>query len=191
MMDLSNNGGIRFQFTNTDTSNAWRFQAGTGGNDNFEITKVGSGNLEMVLANNGNMTIAGTLTESSDRNLKQDIEVLEGQYVLAKLEEVPVSQWAYKASPEQKHIGPMAQDFHKAFGLGEDDKHISPRDMAGVNMAAIKAQQKQIKALEKSNADKDAEIAALRSELRQTVEALKVRLQAVEAQQPLTQASLK
>jgi hypothetical protein len=34
-------------------------------------------------------------------------------------------------------MGPMAQDFYTAFGLGKDDQHISPTDTAGVVLAAI------------------------------------------------------
>ena len=35
------------------------------------------------------------------------------------------------------HMGPMAQDFHAAFGLGTDDKHIATVDADGVALAAI------------------------------------------------------
>jgi hypothetical protein len=33
----------------------------------------------------------------------------------------------------------MAQDFHAAFGVGEDDRHISTVDADGVALAAIQA----------------------------------------------------
>jgi hypothetical protein len=33
----------------------------------------------------------------------------------------------------------MAQDFYAAFGVGEDDKHITSIDEDGVALAAIKA----------------------------------------------------
>jgi len=36
-------------------------------------------------------------------------------------------------------MGPMAQDFREAFGLGEDEKHISTVDSEGVALAAIQA----------------------------------------------------
>ena len=42
------------------------------------------------------------------------------------------------AEPESvRHMGPMAQDFHAAFGLGHDDKTISMLDAQGVALAAI------------------------------------------------------
>lgn len=139
MMQLTNNGGIRFQFDNTDLGTAWRFQAATAKADNFEITKIGTGAIELQLDASGNLKIAGTLTEMSDVNAKQDIAELQSELVLAKLEQLPVYEWRYKSDIEAKHIGPMAQDFYATFGLGKDDTQISPRDMAGVNMAAIKA----------------------------------------------------
>ena len=36
-------------------------------------------------------------------------------------------------------MGPMAQDFREAFGLGEDEKHVSTVDSEGVALAAIQA----------------------------------------------------
>lgn len=43
-----------------------------------------------------------------------------------------------KARPSTaRHIGPVAQDFYAAFGVGEDDRHISTTDADGVAMVAI------------------------------------------------------
>jgi len=57
--------------------------------------------------------------------------------VLEKLAGMPISQWNYKQAKGERHIGPMAQDFHAAFGLGPDDKHIAVVDEGGVALAAI------------------------------------------------------
>lgn len=35
------------------------------------------------------------------------------------------------------HLGPMAQDFHAAFNVGMDDKHMATVDEEGVALAAI------------------------------------------------------
>jgi hypothetical protein len=45
---------------------------------------------------------------------------------------------AYKNSPEIPHVGPVAQDFHSAFQLGMDNRHIATVDAGGVALAAIK-----------------------------------------------------
>ena len=55
-----------------------------------------------------------------------------------------------------QHIGPMAQDFHAAFGLnGADDKHISVVDEGGVALAAIQGLNQKLN-------EKDAEIQDLK-----------------------------
>ena len=55
------------------------------------------------------------------------------------METLPITEWQYKAdSARIEHLGPMAQDFHAAFGLnGADDKHISVVDEGGVALVAI------------------------------------------------------
>ena len=57
-------------------------------------------------------------------------------------------------------MGPMAQDFYAAFGLGEDDMHIETVDADGVALAAIQAlyrmnqqQQEEIRQLQSRVAD--------------------------------------
>jgi hypothetical protein len=78
---------------------------------------------------------------TSDRNSKENFATLEPESILEKVAALPLTKWNYKGEEEgTKHIGPMAQDFHAAFGLnGEDDKHISVVDESGVALAAIQA----------------------------------------------------
>jgi hypothetical protein len=158
MMLLQNEGGIRFQFDNQAIGTSWRFQAATQGADTFEVTKVGTGAIEMRVDQAGNMTLRGTLTEGSDVNSKRDIEQIEQATVLDQVLALPISEWSYKDSPDERHVGPMAQDFHAAFGLGADDRHISARDMAGVSFAAIQALKTELDS-------KTAEVEGLRAEL--------------------------
>jgi hypothetical protein len=70
-----------------------------------------------------------------------------------------------------KHIGPMAQDFYGAFGLGDDEKYISTLDADGVALAGVQAlyelakqQQAQIEALQRQNAELNARLEALEGE---------------------------
>ena len=56
----------------------------------------------------------------------------------------------------------MAQDFHAAFGLGDDDKHINQLDSESVALAAIQGLYQTMKI---ETATKDAEIAALKHRL--------------------------
>ncbi len=63
---------------------------------------------------------------------------LDGKEVLAKLAEVPVTSWRYKTDKkDDRHVGPVAEDFHAAFQIGSD-KTIANIDADGVALAAIK-----------------------------------------------------
>jgi len=127
---------------------------------------------------------------SSDRNLKTAIVPTDGLDVLAKLIALPVSSWEFKKDPGPKHLGPMAQDFKAAFGLGgADDKSIGSTDAQGVALAAIKGLNAK---LEQVRAAKDKEIAELRHELTEAkAQALAAQSQAAEAKaQVATLASL-
>jgi hypothetical protein len=95
----------------------------------------------------------------SDRNLKRDIEPVDDQSVLELVSRMPVSTWSYRSEdPSVRHLGPMAQDFHAAFGLGDSDRDYDPIDAHGVAFAAIKAlhdqlqeQRARIERLEREN----------------------------------------
>jgi len=82
---------------------------------------------------------SGTWASLSDRTAKTDIAPLDDSAVLAKVAALPVSTWRYKTESGVRHVGPMAQDFYAAFGVGEDDRHITSIDEDGVALAAIKA----------------------------------------------------
>jgi trimeric autotransporter adhesin len=80
--------------------------------------------------------------------------------ILAKVAALPISTWMYNAEKESgvRHIGPVAQDFKKAFGVGYDDKSISLIDASGVALTAIKGLSEIVK-------EKDARIDKLEREL--------------------------
>ena len=64
-----------------------------------------------------------------------------------------MSGWNYKSQDAKvRHIGPMAQDFAAAFGIGEDDTHISSVDADGVALASIKALHELVVSQQKINA---------------------------------------
>ena len=108
----------------------------------------------MQLAAGGNAWSA-----TSDRNLKEDFKPVDSRAVLAKLVATPVTEWnLISQDPAIRHIGPMAQDFKAAFGVGEDDRHISTTDADGVAFAAIQGLHEVVK-------EKDARIAELEKRL--------------------------
>ena len=87
---------------------------------------------------NGDLYVTGMILPPSDINLKEEITPLDYNLILEKLESIDISEWQYKTN-ESRHIGPMAQDFYKAFGLGATDKAIATIDADGIALAAIKA----------------------------------------------------
>jgi hypothetical protein len=81
----------------------------------------------------------------SDRNVKRDIRPVDEQAVLRSVARMPISSWSYTADdPSVRHVGPMAQDFYQAFGLGQTDRAYDPIDAHGVTLAAIKALYQQV-----------------------------------------------
>ena len=166
MFEIAGAGNTKFNVNNTDANESWAFaNPGTG----FRLSRQGSGSVEFEVKNNGNVVIAGNLTENSDVNSKQDIQVLDQQAILDKVMALPISQWRYKDDPDSKHIGPMAQDFYQAFELGNTDKGISTLDSSGVALAAIQAlKQENVeknRKITELRIEKDKEIAGLKSEM--------------------------
>lgn len=164
LMNLQNvEGKARFKITSA--TDVWSL-------DNegsfFNISKIGTGVNEFLLEDNGNLTIRGTLTQGSSRSLKEEIVPMDDNLVLAKLDSLELAEWQYKGNVE-RHVGPMAEDFHSTFKLGKDAQHIAPGDMAGVALAATKALSKRNTALSHENAKLSQENVAMKARL-QTLE---------------------
>ncbi len=81
---------------------------------------------------------SSTWSQGSDRNAKTNFASIQPREVLAKIAAMPVSRWRYKTEPDSiRHVGPMAQDFHAAFGLGHGETTIDSIDADGIALAAI------------------------------------------------------
>jgi hypothetical protein len=111
------------------------------------------------------------LSTPSDRSLKEGFAPVDSRAVLAAVAALPIERWSYQGETV-RHLGPMAQDFAAAFGLGADDRHIFPLDAAGVALAAlqglhglVQAQGSRLETLERELAALRGETAALRLEL--------------------------
>lgn len=167
LLELKNPGTSYIKLTNALTSPVvgyWLMGAKNNGsfallNDkNFQVMSIDSA---------GNMNVKGTVTANnvlltSDMNKKENFQSINGIEILSAISKLAISKWNYKSqSTGEQHIGPMAQDFYQLFGLGgDDDKHISAIDSAGVSLAAIQAlydlnlkKDQQIEALSKRVAD--------------------------------------
>ena len=127
----------------------------------------GAGAEKFLLAANGNLTITGSMTAvsfvpTSDRNLKENFAAVDSEDILNKVGSLPVSRWNFISEGQEiQHIGPMAQDFHSAFSLGYDDRHIATVDADGIALAAIQALLKKVEGLEAQNAELAKRLQAL------------------------------
>jgi hypothetical protein len=82
---------------------------------------------------------SGQSFNASDRNVKENFEQISSTEILEKLVAMPITKWNFKKSDEAvKYVGPMAQDFHAAFGLGgPNDRVIHATNAQGITMAAL------------------------------------------------------
>lgn len=119
----------------------------------FKISKNGTGGVEAKFFDNGNLTLRGTLTETSDVNVKHDIQTIDPQHILDRLIDIDIATWRYNDDPQALHLGPMAQDFAAAFGLGDTTTGIANIDANGVAFAAIQALHNQNQQLHQQNAE--------------------------------------
>ena len=136
--------------------------------------QVATANRYIETSTGAFLSDAGTWTNVSDRSRKENFRDEHGETVLARIAELPIQGWNYKAEdPSVRHLGPTAQDFHAAFGLGDSDKHIATVDIDGVNLLAIQALEARTRDLDDVRAELD--------ETRQRLAALETALARLEA----------
>jgi len=169
----------------SSVTGTWMQLNNTGGGHTWSIISTGTGNGEgagnLVIGDSGGgghitmgnplivPSCTGCTTVTSDRNAKTNFAAIDRRSVLERLVGIPIQTWNYNSDPKTlRHIGPMAQDFRAAFGLGEDDKHINLIDENGVALAAIQelyknnqAKDQQIDDLKAANADLTKRLDAL------------------------------
>jgi hypothetical protein len=128
---VSGGGALRMRindagFVGLNTgSAAYPLQVGTAGN-----TSTGNGAY---------VTTGGVWADASSRTFKTNFEDVDPHDILERLAALPIATWEYKDSDEGRHMGPVAEDFHEAFRLGDNERYISGTDARGVSMAAIQA----------------------------------------------------
>jgi hypothetical protein len=109
---------------------------------------------------------SGAFVCSSSRTLKEGFGAVDGEDLLARIRGVPVATWSYIGEQRGvRHLGPFAEDFRVAFGLGTDNRTIGLLDIDGVNFAAVKALEARTAELRVKAAEVDrlnAEVGALR-----------------------------
>ncbi len=194
-----NNLRIHFHDTSNTASfpsNDWRIainDSSNGGENYFSIDDVtGGSNPFRIMAGgnvgigttapterlhvNGNVMVEGVVNQMSDVNVKENFTAVSPQEILARLSELNITAWNYISDPDTAHIGPTAQDFYAAFGVGIDDHHISSIDTGGVALVAIQALNQQIEAQN----TKIEQLTSENEQLQQQNEEILARLDALE-----------
>jgi hypothetical protein len=147
-------------YCRTDASGSFSWHRG--GTHSDSANSPGAGGVEMMRLNSGGLRVNGTFVSASDRQVKSGFADLEARDVLERVAGLPIRTWHYTNDPTVRHIGPVAQDFHAAFGVGPDDKHIATVDADGVALAAIQGLNHK---LEQALEQKQTEITELKREL--------------------------
>jgi len=159
-------GGFRV-FTSSNLSTGVTIQSGS------VTSNWGQSNAVISTSTGAYLSTSGVWTNTSDVRRKHLFEDVAGEDVLLRLRALPVRTWSYRVDDAGiRHMGPTAQDFRAAFGLGNDDVTIASIDEGGVALSAIKAldsrttgQESRISTLERDNAALRAENAELRARL--------------------------
>ncbi|MBB1439400.1 tail fiber domain-containing protein [Shewanella sp. SG41-4] len=146
LLELAHAGNSYLKMSNTEASPTVAYWLlGSRQDGTFSFTNNVGGQV-FIVDSTGNITTKGTVTANnvlltSDVNKKENFQTINGTEILGAISKLAISKWNYKSqSVSEQHIGPMAQDFYKLFGLGgNDDKHISAIDSAGISLAAIQA----------------------------------------------------
>jgi len=93
----------------------------------------------------------GVWTNVSDVNKKENFTEVDSQSILDKIANLDITRWNYKVQDSSiTHIGPMAQDFYAAFGLGEFATNISSLDPASIALSGVQALNDNVNSLEDS-----------------------------------------
>jgi hypothetical protein len=132
--DESWNGWLKPLMNNQFVVRAKKFWLGT----NDAVTATAGRLIET--STGAYLSAGGAWVSSSDSTKKHRWQDVDGEDVLSRLTAMPVRSWSYREEGDSvRHVGPTAQDFRNAFGLGDTDKAIASVDADGVSLAGIKA----------------------------------------------------
>lgn len=183
-LHIQSDSGVRTRTTTTGTGFAgflsknslgeWFAGVAPGTNHWYLFENEPSAAARLVVKSGGNVGIgtsvptnklhvaggvsATAFVNTSDRNAKENFTPVSPQEILSKVAALPISTWNFKTMNDGRHMGPTAQDFHAAFGLGGGDTTITSIDPDGVALAAIQGLHHKLEA-------KEVEIADLKSRL--------------------------
>ncbi len=111
-----------------------------GGGVNAGYVGIGNAAPQYPLHMASYVTTGGVWTNASSRALKADFAAVDRAALLQTLATLPIATWSYRTEGSGvRHLGPTAEDFYAAFGLGDGGAAIGTVDADGVALAATQA----------------------------------------------------
>jgi hypothetical protein len=128
-----------------------------------------TGTAKFIEGSNGAyLSSGGVWVNVSDKNLKENIQPVEQNDMLNKINQLKISSWNYtREGNNVKHIGPMAEEFYQLFNVGNDNKSISTIDPAGISLVGIQALSRQNAELKTMVSNQNDKILELQNKIEQ------------------------
>jgi hypothetical protein len=192
-LEVQNTGDTEIGIKSTDTDgHLWSLQSSAvngGANDaSFQIIDRTLASSRFYIGTNGFVGIGTTgptnrlhvnggitcvaLTQTSDRNAKENFAPVSPLDVLDKVAALPITTWNFKELHDGRHIGPMAQDFYAAFHLGGSDTTITSVDPDGVALVAIQGLNEKVEVRSQKSENRIQKLETENAELRNRLEKL-------------------
>ena len=123
-------------------SNGFMFSDGhhiiSGGTSEFAV--AASGGIHFITSDLGVgaclSPFGGGWSHVSDRDTKHAFHSVDHFLIWQKIASFPTQTWRYKGE-KSRHMGPMAQWFYGAFGLGSSETQIAAVDADGVALSGV------------------------------------------------------
>lgn len=144
------------------------FRARFNGGYRLRVSTAANGNTPGAGGNVGcDLTVAvPSWTCASSRDVKENFKMVGGEDILSNLRSVPFMTFNYINDKSlTRNFGPMAEDFFKAFKLGDNDKSINTHNLASISLAGVKALEERTANLQKENDRLRSQLTTLESRL--------------------------
>jgi len=151
-----------FVWSSAENTSSW-------GDNTFTVRSHGGARFYTASGTGTGVQLAaggGSWSSLSDRDQKENFTPVDSQEVLALLAGMPISTWNLKSQdPSIRHMGPVAQDFYAAFGVGEDERYIGTLDADGVALAAIQGLYETVQDLQAENTELKTQVGDLQARM--------------------------
>ncbi|PSP30880.1 hypothetical protein BRC64_11425 [Halobacteriales archaeon QH_10_67_22] len=171
--------------------------SGVTGSQTFHVKATGGARFVTDAENNAVTYLSGGSggwSTTSTRTAKTNVEPVDPETMLEGVDSMEVSTWEYRDGDGDgagvTHVGPMAEQFHEAFDVGDSEETINSINADGVAFGAIKGLSASVDETDERvdrQADRldrlEAENEALRTELQERddrIDDLEARLASVE-----------